>query len=65
MQSCVTFFTFEVYVIGVSYFFQDELYVEVYALVAGKHEGRHLFPVIFFKVSTILNKNAEIFSIAW
>lgn len=58
MQGCVAFFAFEVDVIGVSHFFQDELNVEVYALVAGKHKRSHFFPVIFFEISTTLNKNA-------
>lgn len=65
MQGCIALFTFEVDVIGVSYFFQDELYVEIYTLVAGKHERGHLFPVVFFKISATLDKNAQIFSVAW
>lgn len=46
MKSGIALFTFEVYVIGVSYLFQDIFHIIEYPFITGQHERSHSLLVI-------------------
>lgn len=54
MQSCVALFTLEIYVIWVSYFFQNELDIEINTLVAGQHQRSHFLTIEILQIGSAL-----------
>ena len=63
MQSSVSFLTLEIYVIWVSNFLQDELHIEVNALIASQHQRSHFLPIELLQISPALKQDTQILAI--